>query len=239
MPSKAPLGRAELLALTGLPNQTMTFWLREDLVEPIGKRSGKGVHLKFSYYEANIVAVLYSLKLSGANIDALRGVAGIYRKAIAWAQDRDLSFDEALALSLVVSKVTTANPLSANFDSSKLFSREEFFLYESKIRAGSNLVDRLREVVDFENIESNYQIFTFVEIAIQPLRYKAAYPTYFWPTAQGWKRGNGQAGQNEASRDGAFTSIAVDVFGLLYRVWNRQASDEVHSLPLIDLEPAR
>ncbi|WP_394648906.1 hypothetical protein [uncultured Sphingomonas sp.] len=217
----------------------MTFWFRHGLVQPIGERTGRGKHLQFAYTEANIAAIMLQLRDFGANIDAMKSIAAIYRSAIRWAEENNLSWMQAAALSTYVNMLVAHGGVTLPSASISDFRdlRRAIEDFESS-DLGKLLTDDLKEIAQrekFSGIWGNCE--TFVEIAIQPLRLEETPTTHFYRTPNGWKRHLAKAGQFYARKDGVYASIALDVLAILHRVWAEPKTSE--ATLVTTSEPAR
>lgn len=219
------LQRSDLIALTGMTEDIMTFWLRKDLVEPIGGKTGiKGKKLLFPYYEANLIAVLLQLRLFGANIDALKGVASIYRAAISWGAAHNLTNREGLCVAQTIEKVAGlgkdhVDTVDAILD--RLQDKHPEFIAELN-EASIDFAGKILPIISTMS-HSQYvnECIAFNEITAQPMNDQAPHATFFWPTPSGWKRGFGDQGLLRAKIEGSFATLAIDIFGILYSVWNK------------------
>ncbi|RYE60869.1 MAG: hypothetical protein EOO82_02660, partial [Oxalobacteraceae bacterium] len=102
--SRLPLSRAALAARSGVPNTVLPFWLRSGLLHPINASGGRGHHLRFEWYEANIAAVMNQLRILGVRIEGMLSITAVYRQAIAWAARYGIDRYDAIAVSTVFSR---------------------------------------------------------------------------------------------------------------------------------------
>lgn len=92
------LSRGDLVLLSGAPNDALTFWLRQELVQPIEPAGGAKRHLRFHRYEAKIAAMLANGRRIGLNVDALRVLSSALRSALKWIDENDVQRSEWEAL---------------------------------------------------------------------------------------------------------------------------------------------
>lgn len=239
MSSAETLSRNDIVALTGVTHDVLTFWLRHELALPIGGRAGKGKHLRFPMHEANILALAAALRTCGANIEALKGIASIYRAAIAWAARVEVDHGDAIALAIMLgetmrrARAENLVPDDIHYSWETLINSNDHKVIVDSSMYSESSVARLKRVTgDFKDPNFYENLLAFVEIAGKPIEEGTAFPTFFWQGPAGWRRGMGPQGQDLASRDGAYATFAVDVLGLLARVWK-----PAEQAP--DLEPAQ
>lgn len=225
MSSDPPLSRYDLVELTGVPHDVLTFWLRHNLLEPIGGRAGRGKGLKFEYYEANIAAIMMELRNFGANIDAMKGIAGLYREAIAWAKRHDLDFDELMAIHILINgpvqKQTDLKVKTGTFDVDDY--KRDLDAIRDGVEGRFKITDKVENFVYNKLSVDAYSRYAVAaaQILSRPSGQMEPVATYFWRTAVGWRRGDNATGQLRASSEGAFATIALDVLNLLAQVWTR------------------
>ncbi len=218
------LSSGELLALTGVSQDVLTFWLRHKLIQAAPKRVGRGAGMRFAFYEANIAAIMLQLRNLGSNIDAMKGIAGIYREAIQWGEEARLSVDEAMALIRLISGPATNQAENfqrfGNVDWDRFNSEVE--VLREGVQGHFKLTDR---VIEYFKSDMDYEQYRrhaigYAQIMSRPAGYAKPTPTYFWRHNDVWRRGDGEVGQLRASLlDEAFATIALDVVGILSRVW--------------------
>lgn len=81
-PTNIPFVRGQVAELTGLSDDVIGYWIKERLLVPEAASAGKGRHLRFDYLQLYVAAVLREMRAYGANIEALRGLAGLLQKSI-------------------------------------------------------------------------------------------------------------------------------------------------------------
>lgn len=96
--SQEPLSRGALVARVGVPNDVMQFWLRNELILPMEAPGGRGRHLRFAWYEANIAAIMNQLRILGVRIEGMLSITRIFRQAIVYFDELGLNRDEVHAL---------------------------------------------------------------------------------------------------------------------------------------------
>jgi DNA-binding transcriptional MerR regulator len=219
------LSSGELLALTGVSQDVLTFWLRHKLIQAAPKRVGRGAGMRFAFYEANIAAIMLQLRNLGSNIDAMKGIAGIYREAIDWGQKARLNVDEAMALISLMN-----GPAANQAEHLKRFGNIDWERFEREVevlrdgvKGHFKLTDR---VIDYFKSDLDYEQYRrhaigYAQIMSRPAGYAKPTPTYFWRNNDVWRRGDGEVGQLRASLlDEAFATIALDVVGILSSIWS-------------------
>lgn len=239
--------RSELVAQVGMTDNNLTLWIRHGLIRPHGERSGRGNALRYPFYEANIAAILLHLHRFNASIDTMKGIAGIYRDALAWGlsfgcspdqmhiflvmlhepifqhacqRERTGQFDE-IAFSRAIRTHIINTELEAGVDQS---SPEEAQAAIAAVAKDDRLVGRplidFAKRVDVDEWERHAS--AFADLLSQPRAPSLPCPVFFWKTESGWRRGESIEGQLIASnRDGAFVTIAVDMLGVFYRLWSK------------------
>lgn len=234
MPSRDSLSKGELVALTGATSETLTVWMRHDIIVPEQRAGGKGNHAKYPYYEANIAAIMLHLRELGCGTDAMKGITAIYRDAIAWGARNNLTFEDVVVLQRLISGMKELEQEAGDGE----VSRDALDRMIERLKLGVNgyfkLTDRILDFaydgLDSEEYFRHSQ--AFLEVTLQPLNWTRPYPTYFWRSAEGWKRGDGKLGQLLATFDGVFASIVLDVVSILYRVWVKPGTqaDDIYDI---------
>lgn len=208
------LARGELLRRTGIDNDVLTFWIRRGLVRPVESGSGTGRHLRFAFYEANIAAVMNLLRGCGLNIDALSSIAGIYRSAIAWAQDMSLARPDLFAADDYRNATWQVN---AGTISQQQYDQELARMRQLTI-AGVPLSEKHIEMASAMSDDQLYarHFYNLLAITDQPQR-SGSELTYFWPSQDGWRI---SYDPDRASEDNALALVAVNIHGALHNVWH-------------------
>ncbi|OWK31310.1 hypothetical protein [Sphingomonas dokdonensis] len=230
-----------------MTDNNLTVWIRHGLIRPHGERSGRGNARRYPFYEANIAAILLHLHRFNASIETMKGIAGIYRDALAWGlsfgyspdqmhiflvmlhepifqyalkRERTGEFDE-IAFSRAIRTHIINSEIEAGIDQS---SPEEA---QAAIAAAGN-DERLvgKPLIDFAKSvgvdDWEQHASAFADLLSQPRAQSLPCPVFFWKTESGWRRGESIEGQLIASnRDGAFVTIAVDMLGVFFRLWNK------------------
>lgn len=83
--------RGDIADVAQVPNDVLTFWLRQGLIVPLTAPGGTGRHLRFKKYEAKIAAFLAQGRLAGLNVEALRALASAVRSAFAWIEENGVT----------------------------------------------------------------------------------------------------------------------------------------------------
>ena len=240
MPSKSDLQRGDLISMAGMTEDIMTYWMRRNLLDPIGGKAGvKFRTQRFAYYEANVLALSMQLHAFGAKIEALHGITRIYRDAVRWAAGINLTHEEAMLFSLHETEIEWHLEEYFAEGDADISSMDQAYVKYSRNRLKDvDLRSRFELIASHvRTLDDLRHLRAFVEITAQPVTPLKPYATHFWPTEAGWKRGAGPEGQVAARADGALTTLSVDVFGVLLRVWNKSAVKAAPSS--IDLTPAR
>lgn len=217
------LTRSDMVSFTGMTHDVLTFWLRRGVLQPHTPRNGRGRHLRFYYYEANIAAVLLQARSLGANIEALDGISKIYREAISWAEKLGIHADVDEEF---LSEVRAWDAYPSNPEKHKIFLDEyighadkRFGLDERRL----SILHRLnkREVLDLQ--------WRFDDIMRIPRKMIDPDLTFFWQSGSVWKAAWGEYGTLEARADGILATMAIDVRAAIYNVWNLNPGD-VHNV---------
>lgn len=213
------LTRNDMVSFTGMTHDVLTFWLRRGVLQPHTPRGGRGRHLRFDYFEANIAAVLLQARSLGANIDALNGISKIYREAITWADQLGIQADTDEEF---LSEVRSWDAFPSNPDKHKMFldeytrhSDKRFSLDERRLSILQKL-DK-HEVVNFQ--------WKFDDIMRVPRQMINPDLTFFWQSGPVWKAAWGEYGTLEARADGILATMAIDVRAAIYDVWNLTPAD--------------
>lgn len=90
--------RKEVIALTGVPNDALTFWLRSYVIRPFQGHERAKMRLRFSRADVRIVAVLNHARGIGLNIDALRAIADTLYDSEQWIAENGVTADDRDAL---------------------------------------------------------------------------------------------------------------------------------------------
>lgn len=219
--------RAELLERTGVDDLVLTFWLRQELICP-NPRTRPGEHRRFPFHEANLAAILLQLHSFGANVSALKGVSDIYRDALNWGKALDLSHRDAVAITSVANMIMESPDRLKQIEDDRpaLWGDMEALQKQLDETFSGKLQLTLRHLQIAADLCANpldhvNLAIPFMEITMQPVAKPVSYSTLFWPRDGAWKRGTGGGGQQRASDDGVFATMAIDVVSILYHVWNR------------------
>lgn len=84
--------RQQVAELTGVADDVLSFWIKNDLLVPTSGGQGKGSHRKFDFFQVNIAAVLAELRRFGVNIGIMRELASQLQQATALAKSAECNF---------------------------------------------------------------------------------------------------------------------------------------------------
>ncbi len=215
MPTQEPLSRSGITSLTGVPRDVLTFWVRQGVVRPIDAPAGTGRHLRFQWYEANIAAVMLQFRRLGFNVESLHSIGQLYRDAIAWADELEVSRDDVRAINeYMFYKEMPDDPGGEPYD-------VEAAIQRLREHPRLPITDRLIAIADNMDVDRFVEYrWLFLSITDQPDRlFDPGDTTLFWPSQDGWRVSLGSA--LAAQADGLFATISLDVNSVLYYVWNR------------------
>lgn len=77
------IGRGDMVRLSGVGHDVLTFWLRAGLIRPVIEPSGDKKRLKFDPLQVNVAGVLAAARLAGVNVDGLKAIAATLQRALA------------------------------------------------------------------------------------------------------------------------------------------------------------
>lgn len=224
VPSLEPLSRSGITFRADIPNDVMTFWVRRGLVCPIEAPSGMGRHLRFEWYEANIAAVMSQLRQFGVPIDGLLQIADTFRASIAWAKSYGLTNRNDVT-ALWQTFIVHAFHERGEIDDDQL--AEDLARWSEERAGASRITPRIQAIhasmpkAEFrEHLDAYLTIMRQHETGDRRGQYQPDM-SYFWRAGDRWKFWHGEGGPVEAQRDGALATIAVDVWTVLFDVWNR------------------
>lgn len=82
-PSHLQFTRQQIAELTGISDDVLAFWLKQQLLVANDETlSGKGRHKRFGFVQIHIAAILNQLRDFGVNISCLRSVSAILQAAV-------------------------------------------------------------------------------------------------------------------------------------------------------------
>ncbi len=84
--------RQEMALLTGIADDVLAFWIKNDLLVPSSGGAGKGSHRKFAGFQVNIAGVLAELRNNGINIAGLRAFASQLQRGTALCETAECNF---------------------------------------------------------------------------------------------------------------------------------------------------
>jgi len=75
--------RSQLALLAGVPDDALSFWLKQGLIVDQDQAGGRGNRRRFTADEVKLAAFLREGRRAGLNVAALRSLVEIYRRAAA------------------------------------------------------------------------------------------------------------------------------------------------------------
>jgi len=75
--------RSQLARLAGVPDDALSFWLKQGLIVDEDQAGGRGNRRRFTADEVKLAAFLREGRRAGLNVAALRSLVAIYRRAAA------------------------------------------------------------------------------------------------------------------------------------------------------------
>ena len=98
MPTQKPILRGDIMVKAAIPRDVMTFWVRGGVLRPMEAPTGTGFKLRFSWYEANIAAIMNQLRILGVKIEGMLSIGHVYREAIAYFDGLGLNRNQVYGL---------------------------------------------------------------------------------------------------------------------------------------------
>ena len=90
--------RSNVVALAGVPNDVLTFWLRSGVLRPTQGQERAKMRLRFSRDQVRIAAVLNQARNIGLNIEALRALADTLHECERWIAEFGMTADDVDAV---------------------------------------------------------------------------------------------------------------------------------------------
>lgn len=210
----------------GIARDVLTFWLRNGLLQPTEAAAGRGKHLRFEWYEANIAAIMNQLRILGMKIEGMLSVVATFRAAIAWAEKYAIDRADVVALDGLFNLHNRRD--NGFYSDAEFANMMERFGYEEY--GEPRIPDRIKAVHAKMSKNEFYQhIDPYMTITEQPEagdpREAAFHPdelTYFWRSGEGenylfaW----GEGAVHKSMINGSVSSIALNIPVILWGVWN-------------------
>ncbi|WP_207105852.1 hypothetical protein [Sphingomonas sp. CFBP 8760] len=220
------MSSTEIMKRAGIARDVLTFWLRNGLLQPMEAAAGRGKHLRFEWYEANIAAVMNQLRILGMKIESMLSIVGTFREAISWAESYGIQPSDLPALDTIFT--LHKKRINRLYDDAGLVKMIEQFSDEKYAEA--RITDRIKKIYykmpkdEFYQHRDPFMIITEQPEAsdVRQAVYQYGKLTYFWRSGEGEKYifAWGEAAEFRSMCEGSVSSIALDIPTILWRVWN-------------------